>query len=282
MGRWEAAIYPEYGAALTALTCEGQELLRTPEDMGEWRKSPYLYGNPLLLPPNRTRDGVFTFRGNTYTLPVNEPDKKNHIHGLLFDAPFSVTERWENGLCCSYQNCGERYPFHFTVSFCYQISTSGLKVDLSLKNDGNTAMPLVLGFHTTFSEPQSFAVPIKERWERDERLLPTGRLLPLSTEEAAIKTGCSYHGIPLTGCFTSDGHTAKIGDFLMETSEEFDQWVLYNGGGKDGYLCVEPQTGPVNGLNIPGGARVLEAGETFHCWLRFGLFDRQRHKNCFR
>lgn len=176
MERWEAVICPEYGAALTALTCEGKAVLRSPENMEEWEKSPYLYGNPLLFPPNRTRDGIFSFRGNTYTLPVNEPDKNNHIHGLLFDAPFSVTVRRENELCCSFQNCGERYPFPFTISFCYKISTHGLKVGLTVKNDGRIAMPLILGFHTTFSEPQSFAVPVKERWEREERFLPTGRL----------------------------------------------------------------------------------------------------------
>ena len=43
--------------------------------------------------------------------------------------------------------------------------------------------------------------------------------------------------------------------------ENFDHWIFFNGLGESGYLCVEPQSGKVNGLNIDGGHTRLAAGE---------------------
>lgn len=47
-------------------------------------------------------------------------------------------------------------------------------------------MPLVMGFHTTFTEPDRFSVPLGKRWERDKRYLPTGRLMELNGREKQI------------------------------------------------------------------------------------------------
>ena len=45
-------------------------------------------------------------------------------------------------------------------------------------------------------------------------------------------------------------------------SANFDQRVLFNGGGGQGFLCIEPQAGWVNGLNIPGAHKVLKKGQS--------------------
>ena len=151
----------------------------------------------------------------------------------------------------------------------YTISESGLLVKIDIRNDGAEPMPLAMGFHTTFTEPDRFSVPLGKRWERDKRYLPTGRLMELNGKEKQITQGCRPDGAPLTGYFTAAGHRVVIGDYQMETSGQFDQWVLFNGGGGQGYLCVEPQIGAVNGLNLPDGCRRLESGRIEQCWLRF-------------
>ena len=269
-GRWEAAVAPDFGANLTKLAYDGFPILRSPEREEELlSKSRYVYGNPLLLPPNRTKDGSFCFEGRSYSLPVNEPERSNHLHGLFTDAPFHVVKHTASELICSYRNRGERFPFCFTIAFYYTISESGLLVKIDIRNDGAEPMPLAMGFHTTFTEPDRFSVPLGKRWERDKRYLPSGRLLELNGKEKQITQGCRPDGAPLTGYFTAAGHRVVIGDYQMETSGQFDQWVLFNGGGGQGYLCVEPQIGAVNGLNLPDGCRRLESGRIEQCWLRF-------------
>ena len=80
-GRWEAAVAPDFGANLTKLAYDGFPILRSPEREEELlSKSRYVYGNPLLLPPNRTKDGSFCFEGRSYSLPVNEPEPVSYTH----------------------------------------------------------------------------------------------------------------------------------------------------------------------------------------------------------
>ena len=44
---------------------------------------------------------------------------------------------------------------------------------------------------------------------------------------------------------------------------------MYNGEGVSGFLCIEPQAGKVNGLNIPDGYKVLAPNETVIYSMRF-------------
>lgn len=89
----QAEVLPAYGMNLIRLARSGSELLRTPEGETQLRREPQVYGMPLLLPPNRTAGGAFTFQGTTYHLPINEPVYGNHIHGSLARMPFRVTEQ---------------------------------------------------------------------------------------------------------------------------------------------------------------------------------------------
>lgn len=268
-GDWAAHVLPYYGADLIALSYKGEMVLRVPGSREEFAKNPFLYGSPLLFPPNRTENGEFSFEGRIYQLPVNEKERRNHLHGMMFHAPFSVEKAGKEELVCSYQNKGERYPFPFTATFRYRVAATGLKVEVSIKNDGSVRMPAVIGFHTTFVKPELFTAPIERRWERDDRLLPTGVLLPLNQMEQEIKSGCRIGVRKLAGYYTSSGHEVRLDQFVMRTSEEFCQWVLFNGEGSEGYLCVEPQTGPVNGLNLPGGFVVIDPGRTKKYWILF-------------
>ena len=259
-GKWRAEILPSFGCDLTGLWYGEAPVLRPAQPHSLLKTdSPFLYGSPLLFPPNRTDGGRFVFDGKTYLLPVNEPERNNHLHGLLYDAPFRTLRQSGQELLCQYHSRGRRYPFPFSLTMHWQMTEKGLQLSAALRNDGGRDMPAVLGFHTTFAAPPSFSVPIGLRWERDERLLPTGKLLPLTPGEEQIRKGCSAQGWPLSGYYTAAGHAARIGAYEMRTSPEFTQWVLFNGGGTDGFVCVEPQTGCVNGLNRMGGCRVLPA-----------------------
>ena len=62
-------------------------------------------------------------------------------------------------------------------------------------------MPLAMGFHTTFTEPDRFSVPLGKRWEQDKRYLPTGRLMELNGKEKQITQGCLAGWRPSHGIF---------------------------------------------------------------------------------
>lgn len=268
-GDWEALVLPGFGANLIRLSKGGQELLRTPESLGQLQADPFLYGSPLLLPPNRTRDGAFLFDGREYRLPISEPQTHCQLHGQFAAAPFTLAfhsqSRCVSRLMNPAEGPGSRFPFPFLLEIEHRLDRQGLSQSTRITNMGTQDMPLLLGFHLTFTKPESFAVPLGRRWERDARFLPTGRLLPLSEHETAWTKGASP-GTPITGYFTAAGHTARLGRFYLHTSDNYTQWVLF-GGGERNFLCIEPQSGPVNGLNLAGGAARLRPGETVRfCW----------------
>jgi aldose 1-epimerase len=252
------------------MSYNGKELMRTPCDMEELRRRPCLYGLPLLLPANRLADGTFWFGEKEYHLPINEPAFHNHIHGRLKDAPFYVKSQDPTRIVTYLENKGEYYPFPFTIEIEDSLSDSGFMRILRLKNTGESPMPYTLAFHCAFAQPASFRVPIAQRCEMDERYLPTGRLLPLDPRQKQYKTGMIPDGNKISGVYTSSDHTVCIGDFIMKVSENFDHWVLFNGTGNEGYLCIEPQCGAVNGLRSEQHC-VIEPGEQEIFTISFSL-----------
>ena len=255
-GDWLAEVAPELGGNLTRLEWRGEPVLNTPEAAPD----PYLFGAPLLLPANRTRDGRFSFEGQTYQLPINEPAAPAHLHGRVHAQRFDVAERGPDAVQLRLRADASVYPFAFLLTVRYQLEARGLRTDYAIANLGSGNMPLTFGLHTTFVEPDYFSVPLALEQERDARNLPTGSYAPLSAAQQAFVRGSDPRGKRISGYFSSSGPTARIGNYRYTVSREFDHWILYNGGGDAGFLCVEPQCGAVNGLNLPGGCRVIAPG----------------------
>jgi len=258
---WECRIVPEIGANVIALCHQGVSILREPENEETLRAHPVLFGVPFLLPPNRTAGGTFSFEGKEYALEITEPKLNNHLHGFMHSAAFRVVEQTENSLHTRLVNEGELFPFMLQVDVVDRLDDDGWRRTVTVTNTGKSAMPLVLEFHTTFNEPESFAVPLGLRWEVDGNYIPTGVKMQLTAEQKDFVRGISPKGRAVSGFYEMAGNTARIGDYLMHVGG-FDQWILFNGGGDKGFLCIEPQLGPVNALNS-GGYQRLEPGEAY-------------------
>ena len=261
-GKWEATVVPAYGMTTTALTYDGEAILRAPASDEAFEKRPTVYGVPLLLPPSRTEGGKFTFDGVEYNLPINEPARGNHLHGFLNRTPFTITEQTESAVCAYLDNKGEIFPFPFRAGVKFTLDESGYKQEFTIENTGDKDMPLLFGLHSNFAEKDSFVVPIAKRLALNERLLPTGETLELSEQEKTFRVGGNSHGVPMEGAFTSDGCVAKTGKMRYTVSENFTRWVLWNEDGLGGFYSLEPLSGTINALNTGDGLIRLGVGES--------------------
>lgn len=259
-GNWECAVEPRWGMNPAMLQYAGEAVLRPPETEEALAQRPCVYGSALLLPANRTAGGQFAFDGREYALPLNDPAGNNHVHGFVNCSEFAVDSADEQTVCAHLENRGEIYPFPFRLEVCYRLTEDGFFQTFRVVNTGEGRMPFTFGLHTNFAEPAILQVPIGQRWEKDTSHIPTGVLLPLDDREQAYRDGFRPDKKPVTGLFTSVGHRAVIGDYDYEVSENFDQWVLWNGNGQQMFVSVEPQSGAVNGLNSGVGLQVLEPG----------------------
>jgi aldose 1-epimerase len=162
------------------------------------------------------------------------------------------------------ENVNEFVPTIRKVEIEDLLDENGYCRSLTLENTGTKNMPYTIAYHTTFVAPDKFAVALNKFCELGEGYIPTGRKLDLSPEQQTYRDGLILEGKKINGLYTSGGNVARIGDFKMVVSEQFDHWIIFNGNGDEGYLCIEPQCGSTNGLNS-GEHAVLAPGcqETF-------------------
>ncbi len=269
-GEWSATLLPEYGMNTVSLRHMGHTILREPARDGDFTAEMLLHGIPVLLPANRTAGASFEFEDVKYTLPMNEPERGNHLHGSLYCAPFEILDVTDNTVTSRIVNRGEHYPFDFTLTFTDTLTGSGYLRRCVITNDGDKNMPYTFALHSTFNEPREFTVPVGERHEWDENYIPTGEVHSLDEYEKTMLTGCCPAGHLISAPYTSAGNTATIDGYRLTVSDNFDFWVFYNGEGHEGYLCIEPQCGAVNGLNS-GRHRTLAPGKSEEFTFEIGI-----------
>lgn len=261
-GDWEAVIAPEFGMNAISLTWRGRPVLRSPESREALAADSCVYGTPLLMPPNRTAGGRFCFDGKEYRLPINEPAFHNHLHGRLHNQIFAVSQQSETCVTGVYENRGQVFPFPFRLEVTCCLTGEGLAQEFLFTNAGKTDMPLTFGLHTVFADPEVIQVPIHRRWVVNDCYIPTGEQEELSSEALTYREGTVPEGKLVRGFYTSCGCEARLGDFHYRVSDNFDQWVLWNGDGASGFCAVEPMCGAVNALNSGEGLLRLTPGET--------------------
>lgn len=303
---FQAIILPEFGGNLIVFRNveKGYSFLREPsiKDMGDFKKNPFLYGIPVLFPPNRFEDGTFTFLNHVYQFPLNEPATHNHLHGFFYNRAWEVSDLWTTDTESTVElikTINEQtdiytyFPHHFRVYLRYTLSAEGLEQSVRIVNDGEEPMPVMLGFHTTFNAPftknsrtedYTLQLSITNRVELNERSLPTGNVLPLDQNEQLLATeGNSPYFQPLDNHYTAkkDGTNRMVLTdnheqikLIYETGSKFPFWMLFNKDAKSGFFCPEPQTIMVNAPNVKlpaeqTGLVELKKGEVWSAHSRF-------------
>ncbi len=303
-GGYEAILIPGVGANLIKLkdTIHNLDLLRTPEDIETFKKRPQVYGIPLLFPPNRIEDGIFKVKDRVYNFPINEPIRNNHIHGFLYYQAWDIVRTdTPNDDCAEIElvfkadetrEFFEYFPHDFEYRLVYNLSAQGLEQKVTIKNNSQTAMPIGIGFHTAFRVPfkpdadyKAYKVKasVDKVWELNERLFPTGKLLPLNSDQKKYRdegfipynkkmdqlfsaSPIDIDGMPFHGAIIED--TANKLQLVYEVGKSYSHWILWNDDGNSNFICMEPQSWATNAPNIKledkiTGFALLEPGKVW-------------------
>ncbi len=188
-------ILPDYGALLHAFSVQHHGL---PVNLVDGYKRPddlkkdlgISYKSARLSPfACRIKDAKYNFRGKEYVFASKFNDG-NAIHGLLFDQSFAVKSSVADDdqaavtLFHEYQGQNPGYPFVYRCEVSYTLKKdSHLSIHARISNLSDEIIPLVDGWHpyfTTCSKVDELHLQFfaKEMVEFDERLIPTGKLLP--------------------------------------------------------------------------------------------------------
>lgn len=308
-GPYSAVMLPGIGGNLISFRDEvnNYAILREPtsEEWTSFVERPMVHGIPVLFPPNRYDNGEFTFNNKKYTFPINEPQTGNHLHGFVYNCPWETVEygcnddkSWVTVRIRFDQDHPSftHFPHAFTLTNTYTLNARGLSQHFHAINDGNVALPFMLGFHTAVNAPfaagstpedLSCLFTIGNRWEMSERMLPTDKFQPLSPSEQQLKDGVGnpyavdmdnhYTAVPQNGTnrMTLTDNKAKK-RLVYDVGLKYKQWMIWNNKSNRAYFCPEPQTSQVNAPNstLPpeqNGLFALEPGqewsETSHMYL---------------
>jgi len=231
-------ISPADGGRIASFAVAGRELLVT------GRTAPMQWGcYPMVPYAGRVRNGRFSFEGRDYRLPLGLPP--HAIHGVVYDRPWRVDDA--NTLSIE---LGPRWPFAGRVVQRVDLEPGRLSVTLELH--AAEPMPATLGWHPWFrrrlgregagpdalSAEAELELDAGSMYLRDAEGIPTGRLVPPTAG-------------PWDDCMTdlrSDPIVRWPGVLELELRSDASDWVVYTE--PDHAICVEPQTGPPDALNI--------------------------------
>jgi aldose 1-epimerase len=144
-GDYEATV-ASVGAGLVSLSFQGRDII-LPFAADEL---PPAYAGKVLMPwPNRVASGAYSFDGQRYELPVNEPATGSALHGLALWSGWQVERRGDSEVVLTHLLHGEPgYPFQLALSARYALNAdTGLHVELSATNCGTAEAPYGTGSH---------------------------------------------------------------------------------------------------------------------------------------
>lgn len=141
-----SAVITSVGGALRQLRYIGRDLVY-PFAADDVR--PHNSGAVLAPWPNRIADGRYTFQGQTYQLPLNEPARGNALHGLVLWQEWDRVSHSSDVLTLTTSiAASEGYPFSIELFVTYVLSAqSGLTWTIQARNVGATAAPYGTGPH---------------------------------------------------------------------------------------------------------------------------------------
>ncbi|MFD5217014.1 aldose 1-epimerase [Streptomyces tendae] len=250
-GDAEATVLPGNGGRIGGLRVGGTELLRQGDRYGCFPMVPWC---------GRIRDGRFRDGAVVHQMPLNSPP--HAIHGTARDAAWRTARVTADEAVITY-DLVDPWPYPGRVIQVVALAEDGLTLSMSVETY-ESSFPAQIGWHPWFNRTLDGAdgtgveIAFDPAWqeERGDDHLPTGnRVEP--------KPG------PWDDCFgMPDGVDVTLtwpGRLELKVTSR-EQWaVVYDE--QEAAVCVEPQTGPPNGLNtLPRLVTPLEPLEATTTW----------------
>lgn len=250
-GDAEVTVRPGNGGRISGLRVGGVELLRQGDRFGCFPMVPWC---------GRTRDGRFRNGTTVHQLPLNAPP--HAIHGTARDAAWRTARKSADEAVLTY-DLVEPWPYPGRVTQQFTLGENALTLAMAVETY-DSSFPAQLGWHPWFNrslggaDAQDVRLDFTAAWqeERGDDHLPTGhRVDP--------RPG------PWDDCFgMPDGVDVTLiwpGQLELKVTSREEWVVIYDEQSEA--VCVEPQTGPPNGLNThPRLVTPLEPLEATTTW----------------
>jgi aldose 1-epimerase len=229
----------------------------------------------LLMPwPNRIRDGAYEFAGQRLQLPLSEPERRNASHGLVRWASWQPVEQTQDRIRLALiLHPQPGYPFLLQLAADYSLGPDGLRTTWSVHNLGDEPAPFGAGSHP-YLRPSAglvdgavLRIPARVYLEVDDRLIPTGRRLPVAGTPYDFRTARPVAGTVFDICYGDfDEQAIEFDGLRLAWDGNHSFLQVYSGDGlaperRRRGLAAEPMSCPANAFNSGEGLAVLAPGD---------------------
>ena len=226
----KAAFEVDHGGRLSSLCVDELELLVTRG------ADSIAYGCYPMAPwAGRIRDGRFWWAGREHQLSVNLPP--HAIHGTVFE------RAWRSEGVQLDVDLGASWPWLGHVRSVLQLLPQELSWSLEV-HTARDPMPVVVGWHPWFRRQLSRGDPLEVTFSADGMLrrdasgIATADVIPPSDG-------------PWDDCFVGVNQPVTLrwpGALTLTVESDCSHWVVYDE--PDHAVCVEPQSGPPDAVNL--------------------------------
>lgn len=255
---------PQGGALLSLFSLQHQQpILRA----GEGRTAGDCGLFPMLPVANRVAGNGFNQRGTEVQLPLHEADERFFLHGDGWLKRWEVADatddrcrlRLRSQLACGYD---------YLAELQYVLEASVLRASLTIAHLGKRPMLYGCGFHPFFVFDARSTVQFSASgyWPEGEHHLPLAwqSELPEEADFTYAQYGADRW---LNVGYSGWGGQAVIQrDVMRVTISAQTSWLMLFRMPGQSFLCLEPQTHPVNAHHMPGqpGLQMLGPDEQCH------------------
>jgi aldose 1-epimerase len=277
----QRAVVVEVGGGLRKYSVDGRDVL---DGYGADEVCSSGRGQVLIPWPNRLEDGQYEFGGARNQVPLDEPERRNAIHGLVRWSAWTRAEQEPNRVVMEHLlQPRPGYPFSLALSIEYVLSDEGLAVRSTAANAGATPCPFGAGAHpyltvgTPTVDSAILKAPGRGALRTDDRAIPTGKE-SIEDTEYDFRRPRQIGATRLDHTFTDlerdeDGlarvqlHDSETGTGLTVWADESYPYLqLFTGDGLPDVerrsLAVEPMTCAPNAFRSGAGLIVLGPGES--------------------
>ncbi|MEO1660506.1 MAG: aldose 1-epimerase [Pseudomonadota bacterium] len=251
-GNLQVELDPGAGGSVSAMSYGGRSVLRAAPPRTGPAYDPLAYaGFPMVPFVGRIFEGSFQVGDDQISLPLNFPPEPHAVHGHGWQAPWRVTDQTNTRATLVYNHIADAWPWDYTAAQSFRTEAHRMILDMSVTNQGETAMPAGFGWHPYFTRAGAqLTIPTTHEWFPDavtgdnipQPVTPATTLAtPRTVAELDLDTTFSVGDAPIRLEWPT--HAVTLASDVC-----FRHVTVYVPKGED-YFCVEPITQAPNAVN---------------------------------
>ena len=262
-----ARIVLNQGASLDALMLKGTEIVKNLNPL-TYKDT---YASAILFPfANRIKDGQYTYKNKQCQLTINEPQRNNAIHGLLYNKVFEIEEEVLNNneakLVLAYKETKKSlgFPYSYKVQLEYNLTENNLSLKANFTNTSNSPFPFTYGWHPYFYSENLSKSTL--HFNSTQRVVFNDQMIFKGLQNLQKEEDFPIENKVLDNCYKLNDNkvlfsTPKYQLEISTTSKEI--YLQIYTPPIDNFIAIEPVSGVSDSFNNKFGLKELNPQETY-------------------